>query len=90
MCSTGVVQQLLGVCGCAREVQTFRSEGSTHCVLGGVCRFFDSVVTLTSVHAGLPYMGMSARAHSAVPAPSPTLLRHRCTLLSASQIRALS
>ncbi len=25
-------------------------------------------------------------AHSAVHAPSPTLLRHRCTLLSASQI----
>ncbi len=31
-------------------------------------------------------MGMPARAHSAVPDPSPALLRHRWTLLSASGI----
>ncbi len=38
------------------------------------------------MRAGLPNMGMSARAHSAMPAPSPALLRHRCALLSASWI----
>ncbi len=38
------------------------------------------------MHAGLAYMGMPACAHSTVPAPSPTLLRHHCTLLSASWI----
>ncbi len=38
------------------------------------------------MRAGLSYMGIPARAHSAVPVPSPTLLRHCCTLLSASWI----
>ncbi len=31
-------------------------------------------------------MGMPARAHSSVPAPSPALLRHCLVLLSASGI----
>ncbi len=42
--------------------------------------------TVTLMRAGLPYMGMSARAHSAVPVPSPALLRHCCTLLSVSAL----
>ncbi len=36
--------------------------------------------------AGLPYTGMSARAHIVVPDPSPALLRHCCSLLSTSGI----
>ncbi len=45
--------------------------------------FFKQCFTVTSMRAGLPYMGMPARAHSAVPASSHTLLRHNCTMLCA-------
>ncbi len=45
--------------------------------------FFNSVFTVTLMCAGVPYMGMLGHAHSAVPAPSPTLLRHCWSLHSA-------
>ncbi len=48
--------------------------------------FFNSGFPMMLMRAGLPYMGMSACAHIAVPPPSPALLRLRCTLLSASWI----
>ncbi len=79
------------------EVRAFRSEpcrlfqSAPHAVFYSVfCFFFFvffySVFTVTLMCAGLPYMGISAIAHSAVLAPSPSLLRHRCNLLSASGI----
>ncbi len=43
------------------------SVGSVRCVLQS---FFYSVFPVTLMHAGLPYMGMPARAHRPVPAPS--------------------
>ncbi len=56
---------------------------SAGCVLQ---HFLNSVFPVTLMHARLPHMGMPAHAHGAVPVPSPTMLRHRCTLLSASWI----
>ncbi len=47
--------------------------------------FFNSVFLVMLMRAGLPYMGMPAHAHNAVPAPSTALLRHHCALFSASQ-----
>ncbi len=46
----------------------------------------NSVFPVTLTHTGPPYMGMQARVNSALQAPSPALLRHRCALLSASGI----
>ncbi len=43
------------------------------CTLCFYSVFLNSVFTVTLMRAGLSYMGMPARAHSAVPAPSPTL-----------------
>ncbi len=70
------------------EVHAFRSEPcrlfqlALHAVFYSVfLNCFQFPVTL--MRAGPSYMGMSAHAHSAVPAPSCALLRHRCVLLSA-------
>ncbi len=41
------------------------------------------------MRAGL-YMGMPAHAHSALRAPSPTMLKHHAALFSASQITVSS
>ncbi len=43
--------------------------------------FFNNVFKVKLLLVGLPYMGKPVCAHSAVPAPSPALLRHRCSLL---------
>ncbi len=48
--------------------------------------FFLQGFPVMLMHAELPFMGMQARADSAVPAPSLALLRHCCALLSASGI----
>ncbi len=64
------------------EVHAFGSELYSLCFTV----FFYSVFPVTLMRAGLPYTGMPARAHSTVPVPSPTLLRHHCALLSASGI----
>ncbi len=81
---------MLGTRVSHNEVHAFRSEPcrlfqlALHNVFYSVFFFklcFQFPVTL--MRAGPSYMGMSAHAHSAVPAPSCALLRHRCVLLSA-------
>ncbi len=67
------------------EVHVFGSEavsvGSARCVSGG---FFKLFFTVTSMVAGLYHMGMSARIHSAVPAP-PLLCSNAAVLCSLLQ-----
>ncbi len=68
------------------EVHAFGSEpcrlfqSALHAVFYSV--FFTSVFPVTLLRAGRPYMGIPARAYSAVPVPSLALLSHHCALLS--------
>ncbi len=50
-----------------------------HCVLLFFVGFFFSVFTVMC--AGLPYRACQLGVHSAVPGPSPALLRHLCSAL---------
>ncbi len=68
------------------------SNNELHAFGSELCRLFQlglqalTVFTEMLLRAGLPCMGMPALRTQCCACPSPTLLKHRCALLSASWI----